>query len=539
VSAGFVALVVGAVALFGMARSEAPGPLEAFYAEIAVQVDVGPDDPLADLRGPSRSSIRWWYAPDPNRWRWEVETVAPSLDAGTAITVFDGDEMWSTEAHTTNYRRHGTPMEVVLSPTFSAPVGPANVASMDAFLSHWRGANESVEVVGEETILGRRTEVVEMRPAWHSSSSSATASGSEGEAGSTSTPTSSASSGGVVRAYIDPERMFIMRWEVDGEGAGQSYRAEVVRLDYGVDVDETQFVFAPPADATELTDGNGSCTSSSGLQDGRTIQVPPGFLRPVALPDGFRATGAGSQGEAGGCDAVAAWALLEDDAGRRILLEQRRRPDIPPALRTGSEVELGDGPAFRGRDGNVERVVWQQAGMVALLRGDGVPFETLFGLAQSSEVNATAETGRTEPTPPPPGAFDGCPDPAAATAPEATVVAFIEALQIAAQTNGYCAIRAHAVIDPAEWERFMAPRAGGDSALFQMVGLYLSGPIGWDLPPESFTVEGVDQAGDEATVTVDLHYAGGGATDDGQRTLRLRPAAGGWLISAIESSGGG
>lgn len=346
VPAALLAVGIAAVLLIGMARSEPGGPLHAFYAEAVVEVAPGLDDPLADLRGPSRSVVRWWYAPSPNRWRWEVETVAPRLSAGTAVTVFDGDEMWSIEAHSTDYRRHGAPMEVVLSPTFSAPVGPANLGSMDAFLEHWHGAKQSVEVVGEETVLGRRTEIVEMRPAWHMASSSGNSSGSRDEEG--------AVSGGVVRIFIDPERMFVMRWEVDGEGGGQSYRAEVTRLDYEVPVDEDRFAFTPPAGATERTDDGASCTSSTGLQDAGTIDVPPGFLRPTTLPDGFHATSAGSEGAPNGCDAVAAWALLEDGTGARILLEQRRRPDVPSSLRTGSTVELGDGPAFRGRDGAID-----------------------------------------------------------------------------------------------------------------------------------------------------------------------------------------
>lgn len=140
-----------------------------------------------------------------------------------------------------------------------------------------------------------------------------------------------------------------------------------------------------------------------------------------------------------------------------------------------------------------------------------------------------APPGRPAPTPPPPGAFEGCPDPAEALDPEAVITAFIEALQ-AARTNGYCVIPAHAAIDPAEWERFLAPRAGGDWALLQMVSLYLSGPTDRDLPPAEFSIERADTTGDEATVLVSLQYVGAPNTVEAERALQLRRVGERWLI---------
>ena len=63
-----------------------------FYAEVAVEVEPAPDDPIARFGiAEGRSVIRWWYAPDPVCWRWEIETVGTIIDDSVALTVVNGD----------------------------------------------------------------------------------------------------------------------------------------------------------------------------------------------------------------------------------------------------------------------------------------------------------------------------------------------------------------------------------------------------------------------------------------------------------------
>ena len=138
-------------------------------------------------------------------------------------------DFWEYDDRSNTYRR-GTlvvvPDWVGLLPTFSARVGPADAESIDALIEQWRerGDHPEVGLAGEATLLGRRTQIVEIRPP----------------------------GGGVVRAFVDPERMFIMRWAGDGDGGGQSYSSEVTALEYDTEIDAGRFTFDPPPGAREV-----------------------------------------------------------------------------------------------------------------------------------------------------------------------------------------------------------------------------------------------------------------------------------------------
>ena len=281
--AQWLPVVVAVTLAFACTPDDAPSPAAAFYAEVAVEVHPSPSDTLARFGlGDSRSIVRWWYAGDPVRWRWEVETVGTIIDDGVILWVGDGIDSWTYDDRSNIYQRQtveGMPVGLASPLSFSAPVGPANVESIDAFTEQWRerGGDPEVAVAGEATVLGRPTQIVELRY----------------------------SAGGLFRAFIDPERMFIMRWAVDGEVGGQTYRAEVTVLDYDTDIDAGRFTFEPPHDARETEAlGNQSCSGSSG---------PLG-------------TGAAFPREPRLADTIARTIRLSIDRGRRRRQRVRLRP---------------------------------------------------------------------------------------------------------------------------------------------------------------------------------------------------------------------
>ena len=262
------ALLAATLALACTSADE-PARTPGFYAEVAVEVEPSPDDPLARFGvAEGRSVIRWWYARDPVRWRWELETVGSIIDDGVALTVVNETDSWEYDDRSNTYRRRSIgviPDGVMLLPTFSAPVGPANAETIDALIEQWRerGGQLEVGLAGEATLLGRRTQIVEIRPP----------------------------GGGVVRAFVDPERMFIMRWAVDGEGGGQSYSSEVTALDYDTEIDASRFTFGPPPGAREVEAPYAqSCSSSSGPLGGASFPAKPGFLRPAYAPAGYHSS---------------------------------------------------------------------------------------------------------------------------------------------------------------------------------------------------------------------------------------------------------
>ena len=190
------------------------------------------------------------------------------------------------------------------------------------------GDDLEVGLAGEATLLGRRTQIVELRP----------------------------STSGVVRVFVDPERMFILRWAVDGTGGGQSYRAEVTALDYDTKIDASRFTFDPPPGAREAEATSvQSCSSASGPIGGASFPAEPGFLRLAYTSARYHSTGAGSEGSAnGGCGPIAVWALLEAPDGAYILLRQRLRPGgVPRVVRSWQPVDSNLDEAYRHSEDGV------------------------------------------------------------------------------------------------------------------------------------------------------------------------------------------
>ena len=365
------ALLAGSFAL-ACASDNEPPRAASFYAEITHDVEPSGDDPLARFRSAEGASvIRWWHATDPVRWRWEIETNGTIIDDGTILTISDGAaDVWQYDGRMNTYRRDifgVLPEGTALSPIFSAPVGPAGVESIDAFIDLWRerGGYPEVDLVGEETLLGRTTQIVELRHP----------------------------SGGVIRVSIDPERMFIMRWAVDVEDGGQSYRAEVTALSYDAEIDASRFDFDPPPGAREIESSDAQSCSSHRSVGSMSFPADRGFLQPSYAPAGYRSTAAGAEGSlGGGCGSVAVWVLLESPEDAYILLRQRRRHgSIPAAVGSWQAVGSDLDDAYRHSENGVLSLLWRDGDVVALIESDSLSFEELLRIAESSELVPSPE----------------------------------------------------------------------------------------------------------------------------------------------------
>lgn len=282
------------------------------------------------------------------------------------LTVADGNDSWEYDDRTNVYRRGvlaDLPAGVAVSPVFSAPVGPSDAASVDALMAQWRERGYAPEVVltGETTLLGRRTRIIELRTA----------------------------SAGVVRAFVDPERMFIMRWAVDTIDGGQSFHTEVTAPDYGTEIAAALFTFEPPRGAREGEAQAAVSCSGSGPVGGASFPAEPGFLAPAYSPAGDRSVGAGSElAPSGGCDPVAVWVLLEASGGAQILLRQRLRPGgMPPLDRSWQAIasNLDDAHSRRSGDG-VLSLLWRAGDVVARLQADAATLDELVRIAESASL---------------------------------------------------------------------------------------------------------------------------------------------------------
>jgi len=254
------------------------------------------------------------------------------------------------------------PDGVAVSPVTSAPVGPAHAASVDTLMASWRERGAAPEIAGEATLLGRRTQIVELRGA----------------------------SGGLMRAFVDPERMFIMRWAVWAGvtgGGWRSYQAEVTALDYGAEIDAARFTFEPPPGAREADAEAGGACSGSSHSGGASFPAEPGFLQPAYDPPGYHTVGTGSESGAASCDPVAVWALLEAADGGAILLRQRLRPGGMPKLDSSWQpVVTGLDEAHRHSGSHVLSLLWRDGDIVALIQADHASIEELVRIAESASL---------------------------------------------------------------------------------------------------------------------------------------------------------
>lgn len=337
----------------------------AFYAELAAVVAPEPAEAPSRLGSPGhRTLIRWWYDPDPLRWRWEVETRGTVIDDGAVVTVVNGEDFWEHDQRSNSVRRgilRVVPQEEMLLPTHNAGLGPVRARTVDSLVAERResGDYSGVALAGEATLLGRSTRVVELvSPAY-----------------------------GVVRVFVDPERMFIMRRAYEADAGGEPVGSEVTALEYDTEHDPRRFSVLPPADAREVAAADGGSCAGSGRPVGAGSFPPqPGFLHPAYAPGGYRSLAAGAEaGAGGGCAPVAVWALLEGPGGARLVLRQRLRPGgLPRSVGSWHPVDAGlDDAHGDARDG-VRRLVWRDGDVVALLEAEALPLAELIRIAESA-----------------------------------------------------------------------------------------------------------------------------------------------------------
>ncbi len=242
--------------------------------------------------------------------------------------------------------------------------GPAYADSVDDLIARTSGEDGigAVRVAGEEQILGRDTVILE----W--------------EAGMPQT-----SSG---RAWIDPERMFVMRVE-EQTGSG-SRIMEVVELRYGEDQPDDKFVFVKSEGSFETT----CATMQIELQDtsGLAVEVPPrGFLRiPFrTIPDGF-----GSPTYSNGMEVADGRSVCTSTHGHLAsaeavdgFLDIKQDRSVPEVLlpvdRSDMRVIRGSRLAYVSIEPGITAVAWLEDGIGVQLRSNVLDVVELLELAET------------------------------------------------------------------------------------------------------------------------------------------------------------
>jgi DNA-binding CsgD family transcriptional regulator/outer membrane lipoprotein-sorting protein len=393
---GGAALVLGVAvvaAILGRNESAAGAP---FYLEARVQVvdtsrTVGTNVAGAQLTPEKRVSVVRWWNLDVNHARWEFEQLEGEVSgARVNQVVADGAYQWVYRSDTNSYTQTALPplpegwtVRPIASSLLLGPGLAKSKTELLAMLRDWSGPNGTVREIGAETVLGRRTTIIEMTPASR---------GARSDANGNEIDTSS----GVARIWLDEDRMMVLRYVT--EGTDQSINAEVTELQYGKRPAANEITFAPPPDSVLVTgesgvDGTDSGGSqSSAVPDGQTVQFPEvaGFFRAGWLPDGFTTTSYDIQRRPDG----SAWKYelgFRSDRQTQFSLTQTIRPGgVAPEYRRGERLDIAGSAAWVQTEqpaGAPDHTVLATTGggLMLVLESTGLPAEALIHVIESLE----------------------------------------------------------------------------------------------------------------------------------------------------------
>ncbi|MEX0762802.1 MAG: hypothetical protein WD208_06455 [Dehalococcoidia bacterium] len=325
---------------------------ESFFTELVISIEnQEADSDLPNFDSNYREVQQWWYEA-PDRLRQDREFVLPSLGAGETTTVVNSEGLQRYD-NRVDLRQH-SPEQLSDGPialSLSYLIGPLYMPDVDTLIEAWADSpNADVSLDGEETILGRRTDIIKL----------------------TEYLEDGTSVGRVSRAWIDPELMWGLRNEIDDRMGGHFTTVDITALDYNQDIADQQFDFAPPEGSTEGPAPADGCNSSLllGFDD-----VPGGY--------------ASMQRSEEGDDCHQLWRPEDWQEGDEEYIYLRQRVQvggIPAELHSDSPVTGMDGlEGFRHEDGATRSLVWAQGDVVALLTSNTATFEELQQMAMSAE----------------------------------------------------------------------------------------------------------------------------------------------------------
>ncbi|MGK2965426.1 MAG: LolA family protein [Tepidiformaceae bacterium] len=219
---------------------------DSFYIEVALTVldesaTIGTTLP-PDESELTQSLVRYWYR-DSSHVRVEIEAIAPGSVGPVFVVVLEDDQIASYDPETNTFQRgpfptEGRPDDLPWLPFTSALVGPApgrTEAGLLEFLRERAGDDGYVEVLGEDTVLGRTVTIIEFAPT-----------------GMEQTNDEPPQGVGVGRLWFDPQSGLVLKAELDAGSLAQ-YTAEVRELRLPDDPPDSTFEFTPPPGAVEAT----------------------------------------------------------------------------------------------------------------------------------------------------------------------------------------------------------------------------------------------------------------------------------------------
>lgn len=369
-SAGVVALaVIGLVGAIGGTSNVSAEPGLPFYLEAST---------LTTINDSQTQTLSKWWQEDSTHARIEdgpPVVIGPnpnseSFGDSTAISVSDGTTHWAWSTGLTLYSGDNR-----LEPANEAHrglefLGPLDEQAMDAYLTSLRtdypGATVTTTAGG--LVLGRRVMLVER------SSTMAMPDGSTGQ--------------NLLRLWVDPERMFVMRAE-SHPAIGPAVVATVTSLKYGEEQPASEFVWDPPAGTHLITCTPDNKALLAGVLPKPFISVPS-----TAIPGGFAYSGIGVATAADGTCGQAHAAFEQSPSGLAApghYLQVGENIEDPQSVISATPQETrtirGDVAASAWMEGDVALLAWVHDGLGVQLKSSVLTIDELatFGEAMLAD----------------------------------------------------------------------------------------------------------------------------------------------------------
>jgi outer membrane lipoprotein-sorting protein len=362
---GVLSLLAGVGAFLLLRDDNEPPSLRSYYIEALISIE--PRDPLDE---PAITRLRAWYEA-PDKWRREYGYTDPLFSDLTTVHVSDGEtasyldgraNVYYEQALTEALREAGSVISIAI------PLGPYP----GDIVQRWTGRRPDLRSfsVSDDELLGRAVKVLDLVR----------------------------SDGDTVKLWFDPAYNFILAAESVQAGPRKSpqiVRAEVIDLQYDAQFEDGLFRFEPPPGARRVDapaeSGSGAqigVSHSSGPIGGREITVPPGFLVPDYVPEGFVTAGTGSTTLSNSFVSRVETRLRpegqRDDAQLALTISQQYRAGgLPLSLSRGTPGRVGQATAYRTETDGVRRIVWYQGEVAVTLTSGALPFEELQRIAES------------------------------------------------------------------------------------------------------------------------------------------------------------
>lgn len=304
--------------------------------------------------------VRIWYqAPD----RLRIETRFDGAPA--SVYVVDGAVMHVYDADNNTYYDTAKPDDVLQARgSSSTKLGPLPNQTLEGYFDALQGG--TWDVAGQDKVLGKNTEIVER-------------------------DLRTVAEGTLDRYWVDPRYLFVLRYESTTPNGKTTW--EPTSVEYDAKIDPQLFNFEAPAGARKVK-APSYASPQTGPGGISSYTLPPGFLQPNYVPDGYQAAVLSQAMTSGGTGTSTRiivrynGAPTSGNASPYLIIEQTEGVGQEPPS-GDKQVDVNGATAYVAEDGGVRTLSWQvptsasSEGLSVELKSNALSADELLRIARS------------------------------------------------------------------------------------------------------------------------------------------------------------